>query len=336
MTSRNLGTTGPAVSALGLGCMGMSDLYGPADRAESIATIHAALDAGVTLLDTGDFYGMGHNELLIAEALRARGAAAREDVVISVKFGAQRGPDGAWLGYDASPAAVKTALAYTLKRLDTDHVDVYRPARLDPNVPIEETVGVIAELVEAGYVRHIGLSEVGAETIRRAAAVHPISDLQIEYSLLSRSVEDEILPACRELGIAVTAYGVLSRGLLSGHWSPSRELGATDFRAHSPRFAGENLERNLALVEALRGVAAEHGGGASVAQVAIAWALARGEDVVPLIGARRRDRLEEALGALSLALSDDDLARIEAAVPKGAAAGDRYAAPQMAALDSER
>lgn len=336
MTSRNLGTTGPAVSALGLGCMGMSDLYGPADRAESIATIHAALDAGVTLLDTGDFYGMGHNELLIAEALRARGAAARDDVVISVKFGAQRGPDGAWLGYDASPAAVKTALAYTLKRLDTDHVDVYRPARLDPNVPIEETVGAIAELVEAGYVRHIGLSEVGAETIRRAAAVHPISDLQIEYSLLSRSVEDEILPVCRELGIAVTAYGVLSRGLLSGHWSPSRELGATDFRAHSPRFAGENLERNLALVEALRGVAAEHGGGASVAQVAIAWALARGEDVVPLIGARRRDRLEEALGALSLALSDDDLARIEAAVPKGAAAGDRYAAPQMAALDSER
>lgn len=334
MTSRNLGTTGPSVSALGLGCMGMSDLYGPADRAESIATIHAALDAGVTLLDTGDFYGMGHNELLIAEALRARGAAARDDVVISVKFGAQRGPDGAWLGYDASPAAVKTALAYTLKRLDTDHVDVYRPARLDPNVPIEETVGAVAELVEAGYVRHIGLSEVGAETIRRAAAVHPISDLQIEYSLLSRSVEDEILPACRELGIAVTAYGVLSRGLLSGHWSPSRELGATDFRAHSPRFAGENLERNLALVEELRRVA--EASDASVAQVAIAWALSRGEDVVPLIGARRRDRLEEALGALSVELSDDDLARIEAAVPKGAAAGDRYAAPQMAALDSER
>jgi aryl-alcohol dehydrogenase-like predicted oxidoreductase len=331
MTSRNLGTTGPAVSALGLGCMGMSDLYGPADRAESIATIHAALDAGVTLLDTGDFYGMGHNELLIAEALRGR---ARDDVTISVKFGAQRGPDGAWLGYDASPAAVKTALAYTLKRLDTDHVDVYRPARLDPDVPIEETVGAIAELVEAGYVRHIGLSEVGADTIRRAAAVHPISDLQIEYSLLSRSVEDEILPTTRELGIAVTAYGVLSRGLLSGHWSPSRELGATDFRAHSPRFAGENLERNLALVEALRGVAEEQGG--SVAQVAIAWALARGEDVVPLVGARRRDRLEEALGALSLQLSDDDLARIEAAVPKGAAAGDRYAAPQMASLDSER
>lgn len=334
MTSRNLGTTGPSVSALGLGCMGMSDLYGPADRAESIATIHAALDAGVTLLDTGDFYGMGHNELLIAEALRARGAAARDDVVISVKFGAQRGPDGAWLGYDASPAAVKTALAYTLKRLDTDHVDVYRPARLDPNVPIEETVGAVAELVEAGYVRHIGLSEVGAETIRRAAAVHPISDLQIEYSLLSRSVEDEILPVTRELGIGITAYGVLSRGLLSGHWSPSRELGATDFRAHSPRFAGENLERNLALVEELRRVA--EASDASVAQVAIAWALSRGEDVVPLIGARRRDRLEEALGALSVELSDDDLARIEAAVPKGAAAGDRYAAPQMAALDSER
>ena len=331
MNTRRLGSTGPEVSALGLGCMGMSDLYGPADEAESIATIHAALDAGVTLLDTGDFYGMGHNELLIRAALRGR---ERDDVLISVKFGAQRAPDNSWLGFDARPAAVKSALAYTLTRLGTDHVDVYRPARLDPAVPIEETIGAIAELVEAGYVRHVGLSEVGPETIRRAAAVHPISDLQIEYSLLSRSLEAEILPVCRELGIAVTAYGVLSRGLLSGHWSPEREIGAGDFRARSPRFQGENLERNLALVEALRGVAEERD--ATVAQVAIAWVLSRGEDVVPLIGARRRDRLAEALAALDLALTDGDLEAIEAAVPPGAAAGARYADAQMALLDSER
>jgi aryl-alcohol dehydrogenase-like predicted oxidoreductase len=319
MNTRTLGTTGPAVSEIGLGCMGMSDLYGPADRGESIATIHAALDAGINLLDTGDFYGMGHNELLIAEALRSRD---RDDVVISVKFGALRGPDGAWLGFDGSPAAVKSALAYTLTRLGTDHVDVYRPARLDPQVPIEETVGAIAELVQAGWVRHIGLSEVGAETIRRAAAVHPIADLQIEYSLLSRGIEGEVLPACREHGIAITAYGVLSRGLLSGHWSADRDLTATDFRAHSPRFSGENLQRNLALVDALRAVADDRG--ATVAQIAIAWVAAQGDDIVPLIGARRRERLHEALGALDLTLSADDLRRIEDAVPAGAAAGERY------------
>jgi aryl-alcohol dehydrogenase-like predicted oxidoreductase len=319
MNTRTLGTTGPAVSEIGLGCMGMSDLYGPADRGESIATIHAALDAGINLLDTGDFYGMGHNELLIAEALRSRD---RDDVVISVKFGALRGPDGAWLGLDGSPAAVKSALAYTLTRLGTDHVDVYRPARLDPQVPIEETVGAIAELVQAGWVRHIGLSEVGAETIRRAAAVHPIADLQIEYSLLSRGIEGEVLPACREHGIAITAYGVLSRGLLSGHWSADRDLTATDFRAHSPRFSGENLQRNLALVDALRAVADDRG--ATVAQIAIAWVAAQGDDIVPLIGARRRERLHEALGALDLTLSADDLRRIEDAVPAGAAAGERY------------
>ena len=329
MLTRRLGASGPEVSALGLGCMGMSDLYGPADRAESIATIHAALDAGITLLDTGDFYGMGHNELLIREALQGRD---RDAVAISVKFGAQRTYEGQWLGYDARPAAVKTALAYTLRRLDTDHIDVYRPARVDPDVPIEETIGAIAELVEAGHVRHIGLSEVGADTIRRAAAVHPISDLQIEYSLLSRGIEDEILPTCRDLGIGVTAYGVLSRGLLSGHWTAGRDLAGTDFRAHSPRFQGENLERNLQLVEALRAVA--EAAGATVAQVAIAWVLARGEDIVPLVGARRRERLTEALGALEL--TGLDLARVESAVPAGAAAGDRYAAPQMAMLDSER
>ncbi|MEW1907573.1 aldo/keto reductase [Kitasatospora sp. NPDC085895] len=326
-----LGTTGPETSALGLGLMGMSDLYGPADEAESIATIHAALDAGVTLMDTGDFYGMGHNELLLHEALRGRD---RETVQISVKFGAQRGPDDSWLGYDASPAATKSALAYTLRRLRTDHVDVYRPARLDPDVPIEETVGAIAELVKAGYVRHIGLSEVGAETLRRAAAVHPISDLQIEYSLLSRSLEAEVLPVARELGIGITAYGVLSRGLLSGHWNADREIGASDFRGHSPRFQGENLTRNLALVEALRSVAEAKG--ATVAQAAIAWVASRGADVVPLVGARRRDRLAEALGSLDVRLTAADLAAIEAAVPEGSAAGDRYAAAQMAMLDSER
>ncbi|WP_395293567.1 aldo/keto reductase [Kitasatospora hibisci] len=327
---RPLGATGPTTSALGLGCMGMSDLYGPADEAESIATIHAALDAGVTLLDTGDFYGMGHNELLVHDALRGRD---RESVQISVKFGAQRGPDGQWLGYAASPAATKTALAYTLRRLHTDYVDIYRPARLDPNVPIEETVGAIAELVAAGHVRHIGLSEVGADTLRRAAAVHPISDLQIEYSLISRSVEEKILPAARELGIGVTAYGVLSRGLLSGHWDDDRALAGSDFRRHSPRFQGDNLTHNLHLVEALRAVAAERG--ATVAQVAIAWVASRGEDVVPLVGARRRTRLTEALGALDVTLGPADLAAIEAAVPAGSAAGERYAAAQMAHLDSE-
>lgn len=332
MEQRKLGRTGPAVSAIGLGCMGMSpDLYGPADEAEAIATVRTALDAGVTLLDTGDFYGMGHNELLLREALRGR---RRDEVVLSVKFGAQRGPDGAWLGYDARPQAVKAALAYTLRRLGTDHVDVYRPARLDPAVPIEDTVGAIADMVKAGYVRHVGLSEVGAETLRRAQAVHPISDLQIEYSVLSRGIEPEILPAARALGIGVTAYGVLSRGLLGGHWSRDRTLAPNDFRSRAPRFSGDNLARNLALADALGALARERG--ATVAQLAVAWVLARGTDVVPLVGARRRDRLAEALGALDLALGPEDLARIDAAVPPGAAAGDRYDPRGMATLDSER
>jgi len=331
MKQRTLGKDGPAVSAIGLGAMGMSSLYGPADRGESIATIHAAIDAGIDLIDTGDFYGAGRNEMLISEALRDRD---RDDVKISVKFGALRGPDESWLGVDGRPEAVKNFLAHTLSRLGTDHVDVYRIARLDPAVPIEETIGAIAEMVEAGYVRQIGLSEVGAETIRKAAAVHPISDLQIEYSLMSRSVEREILPVTRELGIAITAYGVLSRGLLSGHWSPERELDAGDFRAHSPRFQGENLERNLRLVEELRGLAGERD--ATVAQLAIAWVLSRGEDIVPLVGARSRERLSEALGAIDLELSASDLERMEAAVPADEVAGSRYAEPQMAMLDSER
>jgi aryl-alcohol dehydrogenase-like predicted oxidoreductase len=311
--------------------MGMSGMYGPAEEAESVATIHAALEAGINLLDTGDFYGMGHNELLVGRALEGRD---RDQVLISVKFGAQRGPDGSWLGYDARPAAVKTWLAYSLQRLRTDHIDIYRPARLDPNVPIEETVGAIAELIEAGYVRHIGLSEVGAETIRRAASVHPIADLQIEYSIISRGIEDAILPTCRELGIAVTAYGVLSRGLISGHYSQDRSPAGGDIRSRMPRFREENLERNLRLVDELRAIAETKG--ASVAQVAIAWVLSRGEDIVPLIGARRRDQLHEALGALEVKLSAEDLERIDEAVPAEGVAGSRYDEPQMAHLDSEQ
>ncbi|MEU0056740.1 aldo/keto reductase [Streptomyces sp. NPDC006334] len=334
LDTRILGTTGPRVSALGLGCMGMSALYGDADRTESIATVHAALEAGVTLLDTGDFYGMGHNELLIGEALRTAPAARREQALTSVKFGALRGPDGAWSGYDGRPAAVRNFAAYSLQRLGVDHIDVYRIARLDPDVPIEETVGAIAELVEKGYVRHIGLSEVGAETIRRAAATAPIADLQIEYGLITRGIEREILPTLRELGISVTAYGVLSRGLISGHFSADRQLAANDFRAHSPRFQGDNLRHNLTLVESLRKIAEQKG--VSVAQIAIAWVLAQGEDIVPLIGARTRERLAESLGALDVVLDAGDLAAIEAAVPADAAAGERYAPAAMAHLDSER
>lgn len=334
MRTRTLGTTGPRVSALGLGCMGMSALYGDADRAESIATVHAALEAGVTLLDTGDFYAMGHNEMLIGEALRAAPPALREKALVSVKFGALRDPEGNWTGYDGRPAAVKNFAAYSLQRLGVDHIDVYRIARLDPQVPIEETVGAIAELIDKGYVRHVGLSEVGAETIRRAAATAPVADLQIEYSLISRGVEREILPTTRELGIGVTAYGVLSRGLISGHFSHDRRLAANDFRAHSPRFQGENLRHNLGLVEALREIAGQKG--VTVAQIAIAWVLARGEDIVPLVGARSRDRLAESLGALDVTLDAADLAAIERAVPADAAAGDRYPAAQMAHLDSER
>jgi aryl-alcohol dehydrogenase-like predicted oxidoreductase len=327
---RTLGTTGPLVSDIGLGCMGMSDLYGPTDDAESIATIHAALDAGITLLDTGDYYGMGHNELLIRDALRGRD---RKRVVISVKCGALRDAKGSWLGIDGRPAAVKNFLAYTLRRLGTDYVDIYRLGRVDPDVPIEETVGAMADMVKAGFIRHVGLSEAGAATVRRAQAVHPICDLQIEYSLISRGIEREILPVCREFGVGITAYGVLSRGLISGHWTKDRATATTDFRAHAPRFAAGNVERNLVIVEALRAVAASKG--ASVAQIAIAWVLSRGSDIVPLVGARRRDRLKEALGAFTLPLSAEDLLRIEEAVPLDAVAGDRYAAPVMATLDSE-
>jgi aryl-alcohol dehydrogenase-like predicted oxidoreductase len=329
MDDRKLGATGPNVSVIGLGCMGMSDFYGPADRSESIRTIHAALDAGITLLDTGDFYGIGHNELLIREALEGR----RDKVQISVKFGALRDPARGFTGIDCRPIAVKNFLAYSLQRLGVDHIDIYRPARLDPAVPIEDAVGAIAEMVKAGHVKHIGLSEVGSDTIRRAHAVHPIADLQIEYSLIARGIEDDILATCRELGIGVTAYGVLSRGLISGHWSKDRS-GAQDFRFMSPRFQGGNLDRNLALVEPLRAIAGDLG--ASVAQVAIAWVLAQGKDIVPLVGARRRDRLTEALGALDIKLTAAHLADLAKAFPPGVAAGGRYPDAQLAHLDSEK
>ena len=331
MITRTLGKNGPAVSAIGLGCMGMSGLYGPADRTESITTIHAALDAGITLLDTGDFYGMGDNEMLLQEALKGR---QRDQFLISVKFGALRDPMGSFSGYDGRPVAVKNFLAYSLKRLGTEYIDVYRIARIDPNVPIEDTVGAIGEMVQAGYVRQVGMSEAGAATLRRAQAAHPISDLQIEYSLLARGIEAEILPVCRELGIGITAYGVLTRGLLSGHWSKDRSLATGDFRSRTPRFNGENLDHNLALVEALRAVA--EASGVTVAQIAIAWVLSRGEDIVPLVGSRRRVQLTEALGALNVTLSNEDLKKIEAAIPAGSAAGDRYDPNQMAHLDSER
>jgi aryl-alcohol dehydrogenase-like predicted oxidoreductase len=332
---RQLGATGPAVFPLALGCMGMSGMYGRSDDAESVATIHAALDRGVTLLDTGDFYGMGHNELLVGRALR-EWSGRRDQVLVSVKFGAQRGPDASWLGFDARPAAVKTWLAYSLTRLGLDHVDVYRPARLDPAVPIEDTIGAIADLVTAGYVRHIGLSEVGVESIRRAQAVHPIADLQIEYSLISRTPEATIFPALRELGIGVTAYGVLSRGLLSG----SKPAAAGDFRARLPRFAGEEGERNRQLVARLEALAASKG--ATASQLAIAWVLAQSSRdesspaIVPVIGARTRAQLTESLDALPLALTADDLAQIEAALPASAIAGTRYDPHQMRMLDSER
>jgi aryl-alcohol dehydrogenase-like predicted oxidoreductase len=330
METMKLGRSGPAVGVLGLGCMGMSPgVYGPADEAESIATVRAAVDAGITLIDTGDFYGMGHNEMLIRRALEG---TPRDRVVISVKFGALRDPAGAFSGVDCRPAAVKNFVAYTLRRLGTDYIDIYRPARLDPAVPIEDTVGAIADMIRAGYVRHVGLSEVGAETIRRAQAVHPVADLQIEYSLMSRGIEQKILPTTRELGIGITAYGVLSRGLLSGRLPAAGSKG--DLRVvRMPRFQQGNVEQNMRLVEALREIGQAQG--ATPAQLALAWVRSRGSDILPVIGARRREQLKESLGALDLKLSAADLARIDAAVSPEQTAGTRYDAPQMAHLDSE-
>lgn len=327
MTKRTkLGATGPEVFPLGLGCMGMSGMYGGTEEAEGVATIQAAIERGVTLIDTGDFYGMGHNELLVGRAIAGR----RERVVLSVKFGALRGPDGSWLGMDARPAAVKTFAAYSLKRLGVDVIDVYRPARLDPNVPIEDTIGAIADLVRAGYVRHIGLSEVGVETIRRAHAVHPIVDLQIEHSLASRSPEASIFPALKELGISATLYGVLSRGLLTG----SKPAGPGDFRAYLPRFAGDDGARNQEAVAAIRRFAEERG--MTSAQLLIAWSLAKHPAFVPVVGARTRAQLADALGALERPLSNADVGALERLVPPSAISGTRYAAEQMKHLDSER
>ncbi|MFI7129601.1 aldo/keto reductase [Nonomuraea sp. NPDC050153] len=323
--TRRLGRTGPTVSSPGLGGMGLSGAYGPLDDDEGVRVLRAYLDAGGTLLDTGDFYGAGHNEWLIRRALEGRD---RDEVVLSVKFGAMRGPDGAFAGIDGRPAAVLNFLTYSLQRLGTDHVDIYRPARLDRSVPIEDTVGAIAELVDKGYVRHIGLSEVGAETIRRAAAVAPISDVQIEYSLFSRGIEDEILPVCRELGIGVTAYGVLSRGLIGGS-------GAIEgARTVSPRFQGANREHNAALAARLEELAAAKD--ASVAQLAIAWVAAQGEDIVPIVGSRRLDQVDTLVDSGRVVLGAEELARIEDLVPRGAARGDRYPSQAMADLDSER
>jgi aryl-alcohol dehydrogenase-like predicted oxidoreductase len=323
---RRLGNTGPAVFPVGLGCMGMSGVYGASDDDESVATIRAAIERGVTLLDTGDFYGMGHNELLVRRGIEG----LRDKVQLSVKFGALRGPDGSWLGVDARPSAVKTFAAYSLKRLGVDVIDIYRPARLDPNVPIEETVGAIGDLVKAGYVRHVGLSEVGAETIRRARAVHPIADLQIEYSIASRGPEASIFPALTELGIGATLYGVLSRGLLTG----SKPSGRGDFRQYLPRFSGDAVAKNEAVVARLKAFASDHG--LSPAQLSLAWVLAKQPGLVPVVGARTRQQLTDALGALSRPLSPADVAAVEAIVPPDAVAGTRYAADQMKHLDSER
>jgi len=322
---RRLGANGPQVFPISLGCMGMSGIYGHADENESIATIQAALDHGVNLIDTGDFYGMGHNEMLVGRALKGR----REKVLISVKFGALRGPDGSWLGYDARPSAVKTFLAYSLIRLGVEYIDVYRPARLDASVPIEDTIGAIADMIGAGYVRAIGLSEVGPKTIRRAHAVHPIADLQIEYSLISRSPESHIFPVLAELGVAVTAYGVLSRGLLTS----SKPAGKGDIRNYFPRFVGENLVCNQHLIETLNKLAADKG--ISPAQLAIAWVLAKGKNIIPVMGARTRAQLDESLKALQVELSPEDLTMVENAIPASQVAGTRYAEPQMKQLDSE-
>ncbi len=331
MQIRRLGKNGPEVSAIGLGCMGMSGMYGAADEKESIATIHTAIEAGVTLFDTGDFYGMGHNEMLLQKALVGH---PRDRFFIGVKFGGMRGPNGAFIGLDARPAAVKNFLAYSLRRLGTDYVDLYQPARVDPSVPIEGTVGAISEMVKAGYVRHIGLSEASAETIRRAHAVHPIAALQIEYSLVSRSVEAEILPVLRELGISLVAYGVFSRGLLTGHVPSPEGAAQGDIRAHFPRFQGENLERNQHLISRLREIALQKR--VSVAQLALAWVLSKGKEIIPLVGARHRQQLKDALETLAISFSPDEIATIEHAVPPGSVAGERYGAEQMAVLDSER
>jgi aryl-alcohol dehydrogenase-like predicted oxidoreductase len=326
-----LGSTGPSVHPFALGCMGMGTggSYGKSTDEEGIATIHAALERGVNLIDTGDFYGMGKNELLVAKALTG---GQRDRAILSVKYGAQRGPDGAFLGFDTSPTATKAALAHSLTRLGVDYIDVYRPARLDPKVPIEDTIGAITDLIKAGYVRHISLSEVGVDTVRRAAKVHPIADLQIGYSLVSRGPEALIFPALVELGIAVTAYSVLGAGLLTG----KKPTGAHDYRSHLPRFEGANGEKNQAIGEVIGKLAAEKR--VTSAQLAVAWVRAKGAalgvTVLPTIGARTVQQLIDALAGMELELTAGDLAALEKAMPE--AAGTRYPLAMMAHLDSER
>ena len=330
--TRQLGSTGPHVFPLALGCMGLgqSALYGPSDPGEAVRTIHAAVAAGVTLLDTGDFYGMGQNELLIRRALSESGSGTRDKLILSVKTGALRGPNGTWLGPDCRPASIKNALAQTLSKLGVDSIDIYRPARLDDSIPIEETVGAIADMVKQGFVRHIGLSEMSLETVRKAQTVAPICDLQIEYGLPTRTIETKILPGLRVLAVGVTAYGVLGRGLLTGTIPASKG----DFRRFLPRFTGTNLNTNRTLAEALATAAAERG--ATAAQMAIAWALSRGEDIVPLLGCRTVAQFEEALGALEITLDTAEIQALEAAVPADKVAGSRYDKHSMAHLDSER
>ncbi|TGJ98301.1 aldo/keto reductase [Leptospira langatensis] len=324
MQLRKLGTNGPMVSELSLGCMGMSDFYGTKetrDRKESIATIHAALDAGVNLLNTGDFYGIGHNELLISEAIKTRS----EKPLISVKFGALRTPSGDFIGYDARPSSVKNFAAHTLTRLGTDVIDIYQPSRVDPSVPIEETVGAIAELIQDGKVRYLGLSEASPENLRRAHKVHPVTALEVEYSLATRVIEKELLQTARELGVSVVAYGVVGRGLLTG--AIETKLGVADFRANSPRFQGKNLEANLERVSLLQELAKKKG--CSTAQLAIAWVLHKGADIVPLIGSTRRASLKENLEAQSVKLSAEEIKTLDETFPEGSFQGDRYPAHGM-------
>ncbi|RCX09659.1 aldo/keto reductase [Extensimonas vulgaris] len=325
MQERQLGAL--KVSALGLGCMGMSEFYGPGDEAEAIATIHRALDLGVTLLDTADMYGVGRNEELVGRAIRGR----REQVVLATKFGNVRAPDGSFVRIDGCPEYVRAACEASLRRLGVETIDLYYQHRVDPNTPIEDTVGAMAELVRAGKVRYLGLSEAAPETIRRAHAVHPITALQTEYSLWSRDPEDAILPTVRALGIGFVAYSPLGRGLLTGQIKRIEDLAADDYRRNSPRFQGENFARNLALVAEVEAMAREKG--CTPAQLALAWVLAQGQDIVPIPGTKRRRYLEENLGALAVQLDAQDLERIHRILPPGAAAGTRYAAPQMQALN---